>query len=61
MKFHKLADDADLKVKIRMIMDAFDSCKEIGYDKESFEGLEGDAIKERLDDLRIQKINSRLK
>ena len=61
MEFHKLADDADLKVKIRMIVDAFDSCKSIGYDKESFEGLEGDAIKDKLDALRIEKINSTLK
>ena len=61
MEFHKLADDADLKVKIRVIVDAFDSCKSIGYDKESFEGLEGDAIKDKLDALRIEKINSTLK
>ena len=61
MEFHNLADDPDLKIKISMIMDAFDSCKDIGYDKESFEGLEGDAIKDKLDALRIEKINSRLK
>ena len=35
--------------------------KNIGYDKKSFEGLEGDAIKEKLDALRIEKINSTLK
>jgi tRNA nucleotidyltransferase (CCA-adding enzyme) len=61
MEFHNLAGDPDLKIKIRMIMDAFDSCKEIGYDKDSFEGLEGDAIKDKLDALRIKKINSSLK
>ena len=61
MEFHNHADHPDLKIKIRMILDAFDSCKDIGYDKDSFEGLEGDAIKSKLDALRIEKINSTLK
>ena len=59
MEFHNHADHPDLKIKI--ILDAFDSCKDIGYDKDSFEGLEGDAIKSKLDALRIEKINSTLK
>ena len=59
MEFHNLADADDRKIKI--IIDAFDSCKDIGYDEESFEGLEGDSIKKKIDDLRIEKIDSSLK
>ena len=47
--------------KIKISIDAFDSCKDIGYDEESFEGLEGDSIKKKIDDLRIEKIDSSLK
>jgi tRNA nucleotidyltransferase (CCA-adding enzyme) len=59
MEFHNLADDDDRKIKI--ITDAFDSCKGIGYDEESFAGLEGDLIKNKIDALRIKKIDSSLK
>ena len=59
MEFHNLADADDRKIKI--IIDAFDSCKDIGYDEKSFEGLEGDSIKKKIDDLRIEKIDSSLK
>ena len=59
MEFHNLADDHDHKIKI--IIDAFDSCKGIGYEEELFEGLEGDAIKDKLVALRIEKIDSSLK
>jgi len=59
MEFHNLADADNRKIKI--IIDAFDSCKDIGYDEESFEGLEGDSIKKKIDDLRIEKIDSSLK
>jgi tRNA nucleotidyltransferase (CCA-adding enzyme) len=55
--FHNLVDDPGLKKKIQLIADAFEACKEISYDKESFEGLEGDEIKKRIDALRIEKIN----
>ena len=59
MEFHNLAEDPDRKIKI--IIDAFDACKEISYDRESFEGIEGDAIKEKLVALRIKKIDLILK
>ena len=59
MDFHNLADADDRKIKI--IIDAFDSCKDIGYDEESFEGLERDSIKKKIDDLRIEKIDSSMK
>ena len=46
MEFHNLADADDRKIKI--IIDAFDSCKDIGYDEETFEGLEEIQLRKKL-------------
>ncbi len=59
MEFHNLVDGYDQIIKI--IIDAFDSCKDISYEEESFKGLEGDAIKDKLVAMRIKKIDSSLK
>ncbi|HJL80270.1 MAG: multifunctional CCA tRNA nucleotidyl transferase/2'3'-cyclic phosphodiesterase/2'nucleotidase/phosphatase [Gammaproteobacteria bacterium] len=58
IEFHNLIDDPDLTKKTQLVKNAFESCKDIGYDKDSFKGLEGDAIKVKLDALRIEKIDS---
>ena len=46
MEFHNLADADDRKIKI--IIDAFYSFKDIAYDEESFQGLERDTNKKKI-------------
>ena len=46
---------------IRDCSDAFEASKNIVYDEAVFQGLKGDAIKAKLDALRINEINLILK
>ena len=61
IEFHNCTNDPDLRAKTQLISDAFEVSKNIVYDEVVFEGLEGDAIKAKLDDLRIKEINLILK
>ena len=56
--FHNFIDDLDMKKKTDLLNKAFKASKDIGYEEESFKGLRGDKIKEKIDKLRIEKINS---
>lgn len=56
--FHNFIDDLDMKKKTDLLNKAFTASKDIGYEEESFKGLRGDKIKEKIDKLRIEKINS---
>lgn len=57
IEFHNCTNDPDHKEKIELITDAFEASKSIVYDEVVFEGLEGNAIKAKLDALRIKEIN----
>ena len=61
IEFHNCTNKPDLRKKTQSIADAFEVSKNIVYDKVIFEGLEGDAIKAKLDALRIKEINLILK
>ena len=56
--FHNFIDDLDMKKKTDLLNKAFTGSKDIGYEEESFKGLRGNKIKEKIDKLRIEKINS---
>jgi tRNA nucleotidyltransferase (CCA-adding enzyme) len=62
MEFYSLADTEEsgdgFKLSVEIVIEAFDSCKDIRYNKDLFKGLKGDAIKDKLDALRIEKIIS---
>ena len=61
IEFHNSTNKPDLIKKTQSIANAFEVSKNIVYDKVIFEGLEGDAIKAKLDALRIKEINLILK
>ena len=61
IEFHNCTNDPDLRTKTQLISDAFEASKNIVYDEAVFQGLKGDAIKAKLDALRINEINLILK
>jgi tRNA nucleotidyltransferase (CCA-adding enzyme) len=61
IEFHNCTNDPDLRAKTQLISDAFEASKNIVYDEVLFQGLEGDAIKAKLNALRIKEINLILK
>ena len=61
IEFHNCTHNPDLRAKTQLISDAFEASKNIVYDEAVFQGLKGDAIKAKLDALRINEINLILK
>ena len=61
IEFHNCTNNPDLRAKTQLISDAFEASKNIVYDEAVFQGLKGDAIKAKLDALRINEINLILK
>ena len=59
--FHNCTNNPDLRAKTQLISDAYEASKNIVYDEAVFQGLKGDAIKAKLDALRINEINLILK
>ena len=61
IEFHNCTNNPDLRAKTQLISDAFEASKNIAYDEAVFQGLKGDAIKAKLDALRINEIDLILK